>query len=207
MAKVKICGLTREEDLHFVNSERPEYVGFVFAKSKRQVDRDTAKKLIRLLNKEIKAVGVFVNSTMDEVNDIADYCELDIVQLHGDETPQMCEKAICEVWKAFRIQDQHSFHLLKEYQVDGYLLDAYDQNQFGGTGTAFDWDLCKNICIDKQMILAGGITPDNVEQAIALSNAQIIDVSSGVETNGIKDVYKIKTLLERVRQNGRKNSI
>lgn len=202
MVKVKICGLTREEDIHFVNNERPEYVGFVFAKSKRQVDRDTGKHLISLLNKEIKVVGVFVNSTMDEVNDIADYCQLDVIQLHGDETPEMCKKATCEVWKAFRVQDQKSFQQLKDYHVNGYLLDAYHQNQFGGTGTAFDWRLLKNICVEKQIILAGGITPDNVKQAIKLSNVQIIDVSSGVETNGIKDAYKIKTLLERVRQIG-----
>lgn len=203
MVKVKICGLTREEDIHFVNSERPEYVGFVFAKSKRQVNRDMAKRLIRLLNKEIKAVGVFVNSTMDEVNDIANYCQLDIIQLHGDETPQMCKKASCEVWKAFPIQNEQSFQQLEKYQVDGYLLDAYDQNQFGGTGAVFDWNLFKNISIEKQIILAGGITPDNVEQAIVLSNAQIIDVSSGVETNGVKDIHKIKTLLERVRKFGK----
>ena len=202
MTKVKICGLTREEDIDIVNRERPDYVGFVFAKSKRQVDRDTARRLKGLLNKEVKAVGVFVNSTMEEVNDIAEYCQIDIIQLHGNETPQMCKQASREVWKAFRIQNQQSLYRLKEYQVDGYLLDAYHQQNFGGTGTAFDWSLCKDICLEKQIILAGGITPDNVERAVILSNVQIIDVSSGVETNGIKDLHKIKTLLERVRRIG-----
>ncbi|MPW26712.1 phosphoribosylanthranilate isomerase [Alkalibaculum sp. M08DMB] len=202
MTGIKICGLTREEDIYFINSTRPEYIGFVFAKSKRQVDPHKCKRLISLLDSDIKVVGVFVNSCPKEINDIVDYCKIDIVQLHGNEKQEMCNDINSKVWKAFRVKDKYSLDKLKEYKVDGYLLDAYDVDQFGGTGSSFNWSLVKDARLDKEIILAGGITPDNVQNAIRETNAQIIDISSGVETNGIKDFDKIKTLIERVREIG-----
>ncbi|MFZ7120321.1 MAG: phosphoribosylanthranilate isomerase [Eubacteriaceae bacterium] len=199
--EIKICGLTRPEDIEFVNDLNPEYVGFVFAASKRRIDKEKCKELTRLLNKGIKKVGVFVNSSVNEINAIAKYCTLDICQLHGEESPKQCGDIKRNVWKAFRIKGKESFENILDYDVSGYLLDAYHENIYGGTGKTFQWDLITQINKDKKIILAGGITPTNVQKAIGVKNVQIIDVSSGVESNGIKDYEKMKKLIERVRGN------
>lgn len=199
--EIKICGLTRLEDIEFVNDLKPDYVGFVFATSKRRIDKEKCKELTKLLNKDIKKIGVFVNSPVNEVNEIAKYCDLDICQLHGEESPKQCADIIRDVWKAFRIKGKESLDNILDYNVSGYLLDAYHENIYGGTGKTFQWDLITEINKDKKIILAGGITPENVQKALEITNVQIIDVSSGVESNGIKDYEKMKKLIERVRGN------
>ncbi|TCO73803.1 phosphoribosylanthranilate isomerase [Marinisporobacter balticus] len=199
MAKIKICGLKREEDILYANALKPDYVGFVFAKSTRQIDMDTAKELISKLDKSIKTVGVFLNHSVYEVNKIEKFCNLDILQFHGEEPPEFCHSYEKEVWKAFRIKDENSLKALEAYKIDGCLLDTFVKGAHGGTGKIFNWEMIANISKNKFIILAGGLTPDNVEDAIKIVKPQIVDVSSGVEVEGTKNFEKMKKLIEKVR--------
>lgn len=199
MTKIKICGLKREEDILYVNQLKPDYVGFVFAPSKRQIDSYQAKELIDILDKDIKTVGVFLNTPFEKVKEIAEYCNLDIIQLHGDESPEYCNAFDREVWKAFRIKDTNSIKNIDDYTTNGYLLDTYVKGEFGGTGETFNWDLVATLSSKKQVILAGGLTESNINEAIQIVKPHVVDISSGVETNGYKDFYKMKKFIERVR--------
>jgi len=200
LTKIKICGLKREEDILYVNKLKPDYVGFVFAKSSRQVDKFRARKLINDLDRNIKRVGVFLNSPIDEVKEAAHYCGLDILQFHGDEQPGYCNSFEHEVWKVFRIIDTNSLEQLQKYNVAGYLLDTFVKGQYGGTGKPFNWDIISNISKSKFIILAGGLTPENVKEAINTTQSEAVDVSSGVEVNGYKDFEKMKKFIENVRR-------
>lgn len=198
MIKIKICGLKNNNDISYINALKPDYVGFVFAKSKRQVDKYQAKNLIKNLDIEIKKVGVFVNASYDEINEIARHCNLDILQLHGDENPIFCDSFNYPVWKAIGIKDNESFKKINNYNVDGYVLDTCSSNQYGGTGKKFDWNIAQDTK-DKFVILAGGLTVENVEQGIKIVNPRAVDVSSGVEMDGNKDFEKMKRFIEKVR--------
>ncbi|WP_432662868.1 phosphoribosylanthranilate isomerase [Wukongibacter baidiensis] len=200
MTKVKICGLRRREDIAYVNQLKPDYVGFVFAKSKRQIDKYKAKELINDLDKSIKTVGVFLNTSVDRVRDISGFCKLDVIQLHGDETPKYCSLFDREVWKAFRIKNEDSLKEIQHYSSDGYLLDTYVKGAYGGTGDTFNWNLASKIGKEKFIILAGGLSEDNIDMAINIVRPSIVDVSSGVEIDGFKDFDKMKRFIERVRK-------
>ncbi|WP_084757985.1 phosphoribosylanthranilate isomerase [Defluviitalea phaphyphila] len=194
--KIKICGLKKLEQIHMINKYEVDYVGFVFAKSKRQISPKTAKEMKLALREDIKAVGVFVDTPIEEVNKIAKYCNLDIVQLHGRETPKECEQSIVPVWKAFSVKEKLELNLIDEYKkVSGFLFDS----SRGGSGKTFDWDLIKGISKSYFTILAGGLNIDNIENAIKKVNPHVIDVSSGVETNGEKDEEKIKEFIRRAK--------
>ncbi len=199
LSKIKICGLKREEDIEYANKLQPDYVGFVFAKSKRQVDMYQAKELIENLDKNIKKVGVFLNHSYEEIKQITVFCNLDIIQLHGDENPDFCNQFGQKVWKAFRIKEKSSLNELEKYDVDGYLLDTYIIGDYGGTGESFNWNIVTNLSKDRFIILAGGLTADNIKKAIMTTNPQVVDVSSGVETEGVKSYFKMKELIENVR--------
>ncbi len=199
MTKVKICGLKREEDILYVNELQPDYVGFVFTKSTRQIDKYKAKELIDILDKNIKKVGVFLNNSFEEVNEIARYCDLDILQFHGDESPIYCNRFDYEIWKAFRIRDETSLKKLESYPVKGFLLDTFVKGQYGGTGKIFNWDIVSDINKDKFIILAGGLKCENIKKAIKTVKPHVVDLSSGVEVNGVKNFEKIKKIIESVR--------
>lgn len=200
--EIKICGLTTVEDIEKVNKLELDYVGFIFAPSKRQVTPEKAKQLIEKLNPRIKTVGVFVNETIDRVNKIADFCLLDIVQLHGSETPSYCQEICKPVWKALSIGAKEDVERYRLYpDVSGILLDTFRPGIVGGSGQTFSWDLAKDIPKDK-LILAGGLSPSNVSLAIDVVMPRIVDVSSGVETNGIKDKEKIKEFIRSVKEYG-----
>lgn len=198
MTSIKICGLRREEDIDYCNLLKPEYIGFVFAKSKRQVDKYAANNLIKKIDSGIKKVGVFLNEDKREVEEIARYCSLDIVQLHGDESPNYCEELDFKIWKAIRIKNIESFKKIEEYNVDGFLLDTYIEGNYGGTGEKFDWKMIPNLN-NKFIILAGGLTIENIKEAINISNLNVVDVSSGVEVDGYKDFQKMKEFILKVR--------
>lgn len=193
--KIKICGLFREEDIDFVNEAMPDYIGFVFAKSRRQVTKETAQKLKNKLNKEILSVGVFVN---EDINNIVEICNeniIDFVQLHGDEDEKYisnfkkgCNKKII---KAIKVKIATDIIRWRNCQADYLMFDAGM-----GQGKAFDWKLLNNFI--RPYFLAGGINENNIEQAIKL-NPYCIDVSSGAETNKVKDKNKILTLVRRVK--------
>ncbi len=194
MSRIKICGLSRSCDIDYANELAPDYIGFVFAKSKRQVTFDKACALKARLDKRIKAVGVFVNSSAEEVKKIVDREVIDMIQLHGDETEEFIQKikALCglPVIKAVEVKSTDDILAWNSSSADFLLLD----NGKGGTGKSFDRSLiCKT---QKPIFLAGGIDPDNIGEALKYS-PYCIDVSSGAETDGVKDPEKIKMLVKK----------
>lgn len=205
MTKIKICGLKRIDDVQYVNKYLPDYIGFVFAESKRKVTMEQAAELREGLDSRIKAVGVFVNESLDKVVEIADKCRLDAIQLHGDEDGQYVEKLkssikSVEIWKAIRVKDESSLLLLNEYKVDAFVLDAFVEGTYGGVGKVFDWKLAKLAKEYGRIIVAGGLSVDNVSDAVELVMPYGVDVSSNVETDGVKDELKIHGFIEKVRK-------
>jgi phosphoribosylanthranilate isomerase len=175
-------------------------LGFVFASSKRQITLKQAKEISRQVT-GIKKVGVFVNAPLTEVQKIACECCLDYVQLHGDESPEYCRQVGYPVIKAFRIRPGFSVKDFSGYKPVLTLFDSFSAGQQGGTGTSFDWQQAQQLVqqAPKPLIAAGGLTPDNVVQAIKILKPDGVDVSGGVETNGVKDFMKIERFIAAVR--------
>jgi phosphoribosylanthranilate isomerase len=206
MIKIKICGLKRVEDIKYVNELLPDYVGFVFAKSSRQVTLGEASKLIGLLDKNIKTVGVFKDEEIEKVKYAAGYLKLDIIQLHGNEDGEYIKKlSDFKVWKAAGIDSEaicmdEGTNRIYGYEAEGILLDSIVNGVKGGTGTSFSWDIINNLNSGKKIILAGGIDPENVENAIKKVRPYAVDVSSGVEEDGVKSYKKMKKFIEKARK-------
>ena len=221
--KVKMCGISKVETIPAVVEAKPDYMGLVFAPSKRQVTVDQAKTLVEELHKQyanrynrdaeqcsnqtlihqefIKTVGIFVNETLDNLVTIATEVNLDAVQLHGDEDEAFIqalkEKTDVEVWKAVQIRSAADAEAWIDSSADMLLFDAYHKDERGGTGEVFDWS-----CLDefeRPFMLAGGLDSTNVARAIRTVRPYGIDISSGIETNGVKDDEKIKTFTNIVR--------
>lgn len=203
MSIIKICGLTREEDVQAVNEYKPDFVGFVFAESKRRINPSEALTLIKKLIPEVKPVGVFVDMDIDQLAEIARDCFLTAVQLHGNEDNEYIDRlrnklsAETIIIKAVRVRDKGSLRKLTEIKSDLLLLDTYHNESMGGTGEAFDWSLLDEI--RRPFILAGGLNFGNIDQALEKTNPYGVDVSSGVETEGIKDKDKIAEFVRKVR--------
>lgn len=197
MTKIKFCGLTRACDIEAANELRPEYAGFVFApKSKRYVPPNRAAELKSLLADEIKAVGVFVNADLQYVAKLLNTGVIDIAQLHGSEDEeyiehlrQLTDKSII---RAFRIKTAEDIAEAEKCTADYVLLDSG-----AGTGEVFDWKLIKNM--KRPYFLAGGLSPDNVENACEQLTPYAVDVSSGIETDGVKDKAKMAAIAAAVR--------
>ena len=215
--KVKMCGISKVETIPAVVEAKPDYMGLVFAPSKRQVTVDQAKTLVEELHKqytkrynngaeqsnndEIKTVGVFVNETLDNLVSIATEANLDAVQLHGDEDEafiqSLKERTNVEVWKAVQIRSAADAEAWIDSSADMLLFDAYHKDERGGTGEVFDWS-----CLDefeRPFMLAGGIDSTNVARAIRTVRSYGIDISSGIETDGVKDNEKITAFTKLVR--------
>lgn len=215
--KVKMCGISKVETIPAVVEAKPDYMGLVFAPSKRQVTVDQAKTLVEELHKqytkrynngaeqsnndEIKTVGVFVNETLDNLVSIATEANLDVVQLHGDEDEafiqSLKERTNVEVWKAVQIRSAADAEAWIDSSADMLLFDAYHKDERGGTGEVFDWS-----CLDefeRPFMLAGGIDSTNVARAIRTVRSYGIDISSGIETDGVKDNEKITAFTKLVR--------
>ena len=215
--KVKMCGISKVETIPAVVEAKPDYMGLVFVPSKRQVTVDQAKTLVEELHKqytkrynngaeqsnndEIKTVGVFVNETLDNLVSIATETNLDAVQLHGDEDEafiqSLKERTNVEVWKAVQIRSAADAEAWIDSSADMLLFDAYHKDERGGTGEVFDWS-----CLDefeRPFMLAGGIDSTNVARAIRTVRPYGIDISSGIETEGVKDDEKIKAFTNIVR--------
>ena len=200
MTKVKICGLTREVDIEYVNELKPDYIGFVFAKSKRKVTAEAAFSLREKLDKNIKVVGVFVNESIEAVREIAEKVKLDVLQFHGEEDMQYINDfKDYEVWKALSVNCEEDFAKLDEFKKLRILLDSKVEGVLGGTGQTFDWNLLKKYDFNNNIILAGGLNSENVELTTNFVVSYAVDVSSGVETDGVKDYNKIKKFIEKVR--------
>lgn len=200
MNKIKICGLRRDEDIEMINRHDVDYVGFILAPSKRRITPEQLKHFISNLKDGIKTVGVFVNEDISEVNRIAEFAGLDIVQLHGEESIEDCKKAKFPVWKAFGVKDSSIEKTLEEYKehVELFLLDAYDKNAKGGTGKSFNWDILNGFKENYKIALAGGLKADNIKAAIEQINPYLLDLSSGAETDGFKDEAKVIAILKEL---------
>lgn len=204
MTKVKICGLRRMEDVKYVNKEKPEYVGFIFwKKSKRYVTPQTAMALKFALDPEILTVGVFVNAEALEIVELVQAGIIDVIQLHGDEDAAYTKKlralTTAPIIKAVRVKDESSFEGIKDFDCDYYLFDTYQPGQYGGTGTRFDLRLGDERIIDKPYFIAGGLDASNVREVLAETKAMAVDVSGGVETEGVKDEAKVAAFIKAVR--------
>lgn len=202
--KIKICGLMRSKDIEYVNEFMPDYIGFVFAKSKRQIDFDTAKRLKEKLDKSIKTVGVFVDEDIETIARIANEGVIELVQLHGSEDESYILnlrqklKSDTGIIKAVRVNSLNN-NILKDNllnkistNADFVLLDSG-----AGSGEVFDWD--RKIVCNKPVFLAGGLNEYNVSEAIKKIQPFAVDVSSGVETAGFKDIEKIRSFIKKVK--------
>jgi|SaaInlStandDraft_6_1057023.scaffolds.fasta_scaffold23797_2 phosphoribosylanthranilate isomerase len=199
--KIKICGITSLEDALDAISLGVNAIGFIFYKhSSRYISPEKAEEIVLNLPPFVHTVGVFVNQEKDEVNDIVKRCKLDIVQLHGDESPSFCMDMTRRVIKAIPVADLDDLNQIIKYQglVSGILLDTKDRDNYGGTGRSFDWGIAlKAKEFDMPLILAGGVNISNIQRAIRLINPYGIDISSGVELSpGKKDYNKMKEFLE-----------
>lgn len=201
MTKVKICGITTLEDARAAVDAGADALGFVFFdKSPRCINPAAAAQIIGKLPPFIQTVGLFVNEETEKINWTADYCGLDVVQLHGDESPNDCLDINRRVIKAFRIKDIVSIEPMGKYQVSGYLLDAWSPDHFGGTGKSFNWEMAAAARQYGRIILAGGLSPENVAEAISVTQPYAVDVSSGVESSpGKKDKEKMREFLRRAK--------
>ncbi len=216
MTRVKICGLSEIESALAAGEAGADFLGMVFASSRRQVSPEKARQLVeavRSLENRPVVVGVFVNSTALEVNRIADYCQLDWVQLSGDENWQYCREIKSPIIKAIHIhKGQKTEDIITEIET-GYqlrnkeelfcLLDTHDKAIYGGTGQVFNWQLAKEIVAMFPVMVAGGLTPANVGHLVGEVRPWGVDVASGVESDGQKDISKIRDFIWAVKESGK----
>jgi phosphoribosylanthranilate isomerase len=190
MIKVKICGITNLEDALMAAEAGADALGFVFFQgSPRYISPEQAAAIVRRLPPFVQTVGLFVNEELATVNLVADRCGLDVIQLHGEETSDYCSAVKRRVIKAFRVKNAAVLDDMANYRVAGCLLDAWSPAAHGGTGTTFNWEIAtRAVAFSNSIILAGGLTPENVARAISAVKPYAVDVSSGVESSpGKKD--------------------
>ena len=205
IVKIKICGITNQEDAALAVAAGADAVGFVFyRKSPRAAEPAVVRAIVAGLPPFVLPVGVFVNEDASVVRNVMDDCGLALAQLHGDETAVYCQALGRPVLKALRLKDRGSFLALAEFQgranVRGFLIDAHSEQAYGGTGMTADWTLAAEAARSTPIVLAGGLTPANVAQAIQAVRPYGIDVSSGVEAGpGKKDPVKLKAFIEAAR--------
>ncbi|MFC4024798.1 phosphoribosylanthranilate isomerase [Oceanobacillus longus] len=197
---VKICGITSKEAANGAVESGADFIGFVFADSKRKISPANAASISKSIPASVKKVGVFVNESVENMMQIAEVVGLDVIQLHGDEPPEVAEQLPYGIIKAFPAEKE-VLEILKQYPCDYCLLDTPSKKSRGGNGTVFDWNLLDRLLLDRsKVILAGGLTPENVKIGIEKVNPIAVDVSSGVETDGKKDVNKIKQFITNAKQ-------
>lgn len=205
MSLIKICGLMRECDIDFVNKYKPDYIGFVFStkpnRFRRQITPQQAQILKNRLDKNIKSVGIFVNEPVEFIAELCNNNTVDVVQLHGDENEEYIislKKLINKpISKAVRVQSAEQILEAEKLSCDYLLLDAYKKNIYGGTGEMFNWDIIPKL--KKPFFLAGGLSAENLKNAVNTVNPYCVDLSSSVETDGFKDEQKIKAVIEQIR--------
>src|SRR5690625_2180525 len=201
--KVKICGITTVETAKAVEQAGADFIGFVFARSKRQIAPADAANITKCLSPNIKKVGVFVNESPGKINEIANLVGLDFIQLHGDETADLAREITYPIIKAFSI-DQAEPTTITAFPCDYILIDSPGEAYRGGSGKPFSWELLDELKIARdKLILAGGLSAKNIKQAIQLVQPTGVDISSGVETNGLKDIEKINTFVNNPKQTER----
>jgi phosphoribosylanthranilate isomerase len=199
--RIKVCGITNLDDALAAVDAGVDALGFVFVhESSRYVMPESAREIIRHLPPMVNMIGVFVDEKIEKVREIANHCSLDFLQFHGAESPEYCEWYTQRVIKAFRVKDISTIQEIYNYKVQGILLDSYSKEAYGGTGATFDWSLASQVAPYKPVILAGGLTPQNVGEAIVEVRPFAVDVSSGVEKSpGNKNPEKLGHFVRAVR--------
>lgn len=202
MTRVKICGITELEDALKAVEYGADALGFVFFdKSPRNISPQTAALIASELPPFVTTVGVFVNESPDRIRAVSDEVRLSCVQLHGDESPEFCASLGLKVIKALRVRDKADINMLRAYSVSAYLLDTFKEGVPGGTGETFDWEIALEAKKLGRIILSGGLTPENVKDAIELVRPYAVDVSSGIEIKpGRKDPDKVLKFIQRVKR-------
>lgn len=204
MTRLKICGITRLEDAEQAVELGAWALGLIFwPESPRACPLDAAETIGGRLHRRVEVTGVFVNATLDEVAAAADRCRLTLLQLHGDEGPAYCREAArrtgCKVMKAARVRDAAQVNALRAFRTDFHLLDAHSQKAPGGTGASFDWELARLHPRTPPMVLSGGLTAENVAEAITVARPFAVDTASGTEAEpGRKDPGKVTAFFRAV---------
>ena len=203
MTRIKICGITNLRDALLCAGLGADYLGFVFAESPRRILPREASEIIKALKGlNARSVGVFVNEKEEEIKRIGELCSLDVIQLHGEETPEFCGRFKgYSVFKAFRLRDEADIAVMKDYEADALLIDSFVEGRHGGTGKRLSPGLAGKAAVySERLILSGGLTPGNVRGCIAKIKPFGVDVSSGVEKSpGRKDAGKVKSFIEAAR--------
>lgn len=202
--KIKFCGIRRLEDVQFCNELQPDYLGMILSAGfRRTVSPETAKQLVNAKRSSIAAVGVFVNETPEQIAEVLKHVPLDVIQLHGSETAGVVSgvrwRTGLPIWKAVRVQRAAEIAAAQQLGADRLILEGHVPGQAGGTGVTADWHLIADARPAQPFFLAGGLTPENVADAIALVQPDGVDFSSGIETNGVKDIEKMKTIVKIIR--------
>ena len=213
MIRVKICGITEIEHALIASEAGTDFLGLVFAQSRRRVSQEKALQIVEAIHKQKKhpsMVGVFVNMPAEEVNRITEYCQLDLVQLSGDEDWRYCQQIERPVIKVIHIKKNYtakniisgieSGYILSLKQKPICLLDTMIEDAYGGTGQTFNWQLAAEVSARFPVIIAGGLAPENVAKLVREVKPWGVDVSTGVETDGRKDAVKIKNFIKAVRR-------
>ena len=205
MVKIKICGITNLDDAMAAVDLGADALGFNFyKKSPRCIEPQRAAEIIAQLPPFVVPIGIFVNEKEDRIRETVSLACLQAIQFHGDETPEFCQRFGSRVIKAFQVKNKESLKHMSHYRVSAYLLDSYREGVRGGTGTTFDWHLAVVAKTFGRIILAGGLNPDNVAEAVRLVQPYGIDVAGGVEREkGIKDHVKLRTFIAEARRASR----
>ena len=200
--RVKICGITNSEDAHAAVEYGADALGFVFAKSPRQITKEQARDIIAELPPFVSPVGVFADEKADMIKEICDFCGIQTVQLHGNEQPSyLKELEGYKLIKAFRVKEEDDLKQLANYKPHAFLLDSYVKGVMGGTGVSFNWEIARQAHKYGTIILSGGLTPKNVKEAIQMVKPYAVDVSSGVESSpGKKDKSLVKRFIANAKE-------
>lgn len=204
MVRVKICGITNPQDTSMAVEMGVDALGFIFAPSPRQITPEKARDIISAIPPFVNTVGVFVNENTSTIRQIIRFCGLDLVQLHGDESPEVCNELMPYTIKAFRLKDKSSLQSIKPYygKARALLFDTYSEIKRGATGKIFDWDLAiRGKALGMPIILSGGLKPSNIQKAISTVKPYAVDVNSGIEERpGKKNPFLMKELMETIRK-------
>jgi phosphoribosylanthranilate isomerase len=201
MVRVKICGIRRLEDALVAVEAGADAIGLNFWRpGRRYVAPETARAIARALPPFVARVGVFADEDPETIRDIAGLCALDALQLHGAESPEFCRQFDRPVIKSIKVRGPESLRDLHRYRVAAFLLDTHVPGEMGGTGRTFDWSIAARAREAGSVILSGGLTPENVTEAIRAAGPYAVDVATGVETDGEKDPEKVRAFVARVQE-------
>ncbi len=201
MTRIKVCGITNINDALVACEAGADAVGFIFAKSPRQVKAQQAAEIIKDLPPYVSTVGVFVNEEAEVIRQIAAECNLQLVQLHGDEDKKFIDDLYLPAIRAFSVKDDSVIEQIEKYDVDRFMLDSFSPDMAGGSGKTFDWEIAEKASRLGKLILAGGLSIDNIEDALNGCKPYGVDLSSSVEkAPGIKDHDQLRSFIRKVQE-------